>query len=174
MCICVPSAKIDDYVTRVRMYMQIKPVCVSASVIPHCHHPLMSPAVWLIKAKLVSQMLPVHLRPLILSRSDSSSSKHTNILSHRAVQTGQGTNPRPLCVCGCAQVCAWGEREKRQSERQYLSMITGSEGVSLRFPQLFLSQHRLREEKRRPSGKKTQGKVGGKFGHRVHFMEFPD
>lgn len=28
MCISVPSAKIDDYVTRVRMYMQIKPVCV--------------------------------------------------------------------------------------------------------------------------------------------------
>ncbi|MEQ2166490.1 hypothetical protein GOODEAATRI_028750 [Goodea atripinnis] len=25
----------------------------------------------------------------------------------------------------------------------YLSMMTGSEGVSLRFPQLFLSQHRL-------------------------------
>lgn len=43
-------------------------------------------------------------------------------------------------------------------------MITGSEGVSLRFPQLFLSQHRLREEKRRPSGKKTQGKVGGNLG----------
>ena len=27
--------------------------------------------------------------------------------------------------------------------RLYLSMMTGSEGVSLRFPQLFLSQHRL-------------------------------
>jgi len=29
----------------------------------------------------------------------------------------------------------------------HLSMITGSEGVSLRLPQLFLSQHRLKHEK---------------------------
>lgn len=30
---------------------------------------------------------------------------------------------------------------------RYLSMMTGSEGVSFRFPQLFLSQHRLKENR---------------------------
>lgn len=32
--------------------------------------------------------------------------------------------------------------------RSYLSMMTGSEGVSFRFPQLFLSQHRLKQKKK--------------------------
>jgi len=31
----------------------------------------------------------------------------------------------------------------------YLSMITGSDGVSFLFPQLFLSQHRLKWKKKR-------------------------
>lgn len=55
------------------------------------------------------------------------------------------------------------------SGRQYLSMITGSEGVSLRFPQLFLSQHRLREEK------KTRGKVtkgSGKANTQCSILKF--
>lgn len=34
----------------------------------------------------------------------------------------------------------------RDQVSSYLSMMTGSDGVSLRFPQLFLSQHRLEEE----------------------------
>lgn len=42
------------------------------------------------------------------------------------------------------------ERSARKEDtggRSYLSMITGSEGVSFLLPQLFLSQHRLGEKK---------------------------
>lgn len=35
--------------------------------------------------------------------------------------------------------------EQLQVTISYLSMITGSDGVSFRFPQLFLSQHRLKK-----------------------------
>ena len=34
----------------------------------------------------------------------------------------------------------------RNVKRTYLSMMTGSEGVSFLLPQLFLSQHRLKKE----------------------------
>lgn len=71
-------------------------------------------------------------------RSDSWSWKHANSLSYTAIQTGQLIQT----VCVCVSEC----KRERLSERQYLSMITGSEGVSLRFPQLFLSQHRLQKE----------------------------
>lgn len=37
----------------------------------------------------------------------------------------------------------WLPGDPRALPRPYLSMMTGSEGVSLRFPQLFLSQQRL-------------------------------
>lgn len=42
-----------------------------------------------------------------------------------------------VCVCDCDSVAP--------QVSPYLSMMTGSEGVSLRFPQLFLSQHRLED-----------------------------
>lgn len=44
-----------------------------------------------------------------------------------------------------------------EGEISYLSMMTGSEGVSFRFPQLFLSQQRL----------KGQKKISVKKGHHV-------
>lgn len=52
------------------------------------------------------------------------------------------TRPAPL------QAQKGGAAPRREGRRcgPYLSMITGSEGVSLRLPQLFLSQHRLWEE----------------------------
>ena len=40
-----------------------------------------------------------------------------------------------VCVCVCVSIC-------------YLSMMTGSDGVSFLFPQLFLSQQRLTERQR--------------------------
>ena len=39
------------------------------------------------------------------------------------------------------------EEEEEKMHAAYLSMITGSDGVSFLFPQLFLSQHRLQEHK---------------------------
>lgn len=37
----------------------------------------------------------------------------------------------------------------KMTEISYLSIITGSEGVSFLLPQLFLSQHRLRKKKKK-------------------------
>lgn len=53
------------------------------------------------------------------------------------------------------QHCAAEAKLKTRKGGTYLSMMTGSEGVSLRFPQLFLSQHRL-EEREREKGKTTR------------------
>ena len=45
------------------------------------------------------------------------------------------------CSCNCLSFM-------KSSYITYLSIMTGSDGVSLRFPQLFLSQHRLQERKK--------------------------
>lgn len=40
-----------------------------------------------------------------------------------------------------------GKKKTNKQTNSYLSMITGSDGVSFLFPQLFLSQHRLQGHK---------------------------
>lgn len=45
----------------------------------------------------------------------------------------------------CANAHVHTRTDKQTVSSSYLSMMTGSEGVSLRLPQLFLSQHRLME-----------------------------
>jgi len=57
---------------------------------------------------------------------------------------GQPTARRATRARGSPAASGAAQRPAGLKSRPYLSMITGSEGVSFLLPQLFLSQHRLR------------------------------
>lgn len=77
---------------------------------------------------------------------------HVNTPARHAAQQ-HGANP--------GRAAAPYARTRKAGSRQesYLSMITGSEGVSFLFPQLFLSQHRLEEKNTEREKEKTRHEI---------------